>query len=1822
MWGNTHIVDDTVRHALLASMNLPADTPEALHQALQTQQKATVGRWLEPVMVIPESDGSVDIAIHLPSPIAGRTYQWQLRTESGDVWEGHFSASDLRHVEDVILSDYENRIGCYRLHLDNLPGEGYHRFILSSTGLDTNPHSETDASHHAATNGKSHKADTDSQPTSVDMLLVVTPSRCFLPVILDEHDARFHGDEDPETAAQSARVWGPAVQLYAVNSKRNWGIGDYSDLLKMVDWCAEKGASLVGLNPLHALFQHNPAHTSPYSPSSRMYFNVLLLDPESIDDFPESDEARQLALSPEYQEAFRRMRGEALIDYPEVGKLKSRVLELLYQSFRTRHRVTHSERSHAFDRFIHEQGRLLEQFALYHALQDHFHAEDASIWGWPVWPEAYQQPGSEAVQEFLQKNAERVEYYQYLQWQIDQQLSKVGKRCMEKNLGIGIYMDLAVGVDRGGADVWVNQHLYAQTSGVGAPPDEYNLLGQDWGLPPLIPQKMKEEQYQSFIDMLRQNMRHSGALRIDHVMAIMRLFWIPPGLTPAQGAYVHYPVNDLFGILALESQRNRCMVIGEDMGTVPELVRECMQRWGVYSYKAFYFEKASDDKFKLPEQYQDTAAVAVSTHDLPTLSGFWQGQDISTRTELDLYPTRELAERQVRDRVMDRMSILRLLDQRGLLPAGVTTDPHTAPIMTPELATAIHRLVAQTRSKVMMVQFEDMLQQIDPINLPGTSEPVYPCWRRRLTVPVEDLFTDARVDDIARAIGEERPLRAWSETPQETTSVMPPIASVPRATYRFQFNKDFTLRQATALIPYLHQLGISHCYASPLLKAREGSLHGYDITDHHRLNPEIGTVEEFEHFAKELRKNHMALLLDIVPNHMGASQNNPWWMDVLENGPASLYSDYFDIDWHPLTHDLQNKILLPILGSAYGNVLENGELQLRFDEETGRLWLDYYDNTVPINPSSYPVVLRHRLEVLEARLGKASTALLEYQSIILSFENLPKALSGDTAEKEIRIRERQVALGRLMALIKQSSEIGNFIAETLRDFQSKGEDSTNLLRLNRLMEQQSYRLSNWRVASDEINYRRFFDVNDLVGVRVEDRRVFNDTHALIMDFIEKGYVQGLRIDHPDGLNDPAGYFRSLQEEAARRLPSEAAAPESWKLCSPTLPLYVLIEKILAPFERLPDEWPVHGTSGYEFVNAVNGVLVNQKSEADFTPLYESIIDRDTDFDELVYYSKKLIMKTTLNGELSGLSSRLSQLCKYNWSTRDFTLYNLRSALMEVVAAFPVYRTYVTRTGDISKKDREYIEWAIRLAKRRNPVTDPSIFDFIQSVLLLTFKPEGYLLQDNPTLAEEIIANGLPALSTEEAPTAFQALLVCFVLKFQQYTGPVMAKGLEDTSFYRYNRLVSLNEVGGEPKQFGLSPLAFHHQNLERLKRTPHTLLASSTHDTKRSEDTRARISVLSEMPEAWSRHVLRWFTFNRQRRLEMEDQAFAPSLNAEYLFYQTMVGIWPFSASDETKPSESKPDEATLNTLADRLETYMLKAEREAKLHTSWINPNQAYEDGMAQFIRQVVTRPSDLFMEDFLSLQKRVARFGLYNALSQTLLKLTAPGVPDLYQGTELWDFSLVDPDNRRPVDYALRREILDDVQALLKNRDRDQDKNKDKDKEITTPGSSFTDALQALTDNLEDGRIKAYTIAAVLAYRAAHPDVFSQGSYIPLEVTGSAAENILAFARFWEDEVAIVVAPRLLCSLLYAKDLHCNVLPCGRNVWEDTAIIVPDSLDLQSLTGVLDGQKIELTTANLASGDAVVSVATVLAHLPIAFLRGHSHSSAFGFEGEVKMR
>jgi (1->4)-alpha-D-glucan 1-alpha-D-glucosylmutase len=917
---------------------------------------------------------------------------------------------------------------------------------------------------------------------------------------------------------------------------------------------------------------------------------------------------------------------------------------------------------------------------------------------------------------------------------------------------------------------------------------------------------------------------------------------------------------------------------------------------------------------------------------------------------------------------------------------------------------------------------------------------------------------------------------------------------IPLATYRVQLHKDFTFADATALIPYLAELGISHIYCSPYLRARSGSRHGYDIIDHLSLNPEIGTQKDYDAFVDTLHAYGMKQILDVVPNHMGVmGADNQWWQDVLEHGRASPYAQSFDIDWEAPSADLQNRLLLPVLGDHYGKVLNSGQLELRFENERGSFAVYYFQHRFPIDPRLYPRLLEPALR--DKANGRAVAEKLS--ALIDQFAALPERDAPPGQCTSGRSARANVCKQQLAQLVEAEPSIGQAIARALSTYRGTPDQSGSYDALHDLLEAQAYRLAYWRVASDEINYRRFFDINDLAALRMEDAATFERTHRLIFDLIGRGAVDGLRIDHPDGLYDPASYLANLQQGAGER---------------GSTPLYVQIEKIIAPFESIPESWPVYGTTGYRFANLVGGLFVDTSQRNRFTRVYQHFIGDASSFEEIASRSKRLVLRTTMASELTMLATRLLRIARADRSTRDYTLNTLRLALSEVIAAFPVYRTYIRDSP--SPEDRRYIEWAVSRARRQSQAADLTIFDFVKSALLC-----------------ELGGPARPALQDEVRR---------FAGKFQQITPPVTAKGVEDTAFYIYNRLVSLNEVGGDPAGFGVAVSAFHGASADRAEKWPYTMLATSTHDSKRSEDVRCRISVLSESPAAWRLLLRRWSRMNRSRKVEVE-QAPAPSRNDEYLIYQTLIGTLPADADESTG----------LAAYRERIEAYMVKAAREAKTHTSWINPNPEYEAAALQFIQGLLAETDrNLFLADLRSTLRSTAWYGMLNSFSQVLLKLTSPGVPDIYQGNDTWDFSLVDPDNRRPVDYALRRQALSDLSLMLKD-------------------GPWKQKVTQLFSTLPDPRTKLYFVWRLLQLRKSQRALFMNGSYTPLKIQGRYAEHVVAFARRNHRSAGIVVAGRLFSKL----GIDAGRLPCGP-VWGDTRIGVPFLADGTRVTDWLNGQ------------------------------------------------
>jgi (1->4)-alpha-D-glucan 1-alpha-D-glucosylmutase len=891
-----------------------------------------------------------------------------------------------------------------------------------------------------------------------------------------------------------------------------------------------------------------------------------------------------------------------------------------------------------------------------------------------------------------------------------------------------------------------------------------------------------------------------------------------------------------------------------------------------------------------------------------------------------------------------------------------------------------------------------------------------------------------------------------------------PPPDTPTATYRLQLNSAFGFEQATAIVPYLARLGISHIYASPFLKARAGSTHGYDIVDYNQLNPELGDWQSFVRFSIVLREHRMGMILDFVPNHMGVGKSdNPWWLDVLEWGRASPYARFFDIDWSPPRPALADKVLLPILGATYGAALCGGEIRLDFDPADGSFSFWYHDHRMPLAPRDYAEVLgpmsiddRWCLQDKAVRISGASATVCAPS-----------------------LREASTELKRRLADLAQGDEFRCQMANRLLTWRGQPGLPASFSRLADLLQRQAYRLAHWRVASDEINYRRFFDISDLAGVRMDDSEVFDAAHDFIGQLFTAGMLQGLRIDHVDGLADPEGYCLKLREFVAGRLQRRADGRRR----NP----YILVEKILAQHERLRRSWRVAGTTGYDHIALVNGLFVLPSGVGALERHWRRFTGNSTSYEEELYRCRRLIIYHVLNSELATLTNLLVQISEDEWFTRDFTRQRLREGLIEIVAAFPVYRTYVTERG-IEAEDRRDINWAIEKARRRWIGADSLLLDFIRSLLTLD------------------IARDTPAHYRSCRDTIHR-----FLARFQQYTGAVAAKAVEDTLFYRYVPLVSLNEVGCDPRRPSTSLKAFHRAAKENARRLPHAMLASETHDTKRAEDLRARLNVLSELPGEWERRVTRWRALNRSKRRTVDGRPI-PSPNDEYLLYQTIVGYWP----DELVDLDNA--DTVLGGYRQRLQDYAVKASREAKLETSWITPDERYEQGLADFITRTFapTNPNP-FLAGVSRFVARIANAARANALAQLVLKLTMPGVPDFYQGSETWDFSLVDPDNRRPVDFAARLAMLarlDDT-GLVSPRDWQR----------------------------SDAKLRV--MRALLALRSTFPRLFFEGSYERVDVEGPARDKIIAYARRHADAEVTVVVCRLIADKLFG--LRGSAWPAG---------------------------------------------------------------------------
>lgn len=867
----------------------------------------------------------------------------------------------------------------------------------------------------------------------------------------------------------------------------------------------------------------------------------------------------------------------------------------------------------------------------------------------------------------------------------------------------------------------------------------------------------------------------------------------------------------------------------------------------------------------------------------------------------------------------------------------------------------------------------------------------------------------------------------------------------PLATYRLQFHSKFGFKKAEEVLDYLKELGASDIYASPIFRACSGSTHGYDMVDPLQVNPELGGEEELVRLASRAQKNGLGWLQDIVPNHMAFHPENQMLMSVFEKGRSSPYFSYFDIDWDHSYPGLKGRVLAPFLGEFYGEALEHGKLKLSY--EKGLLRVNYYDLFFPLKVESLAQIFKKNLRYLKSSIGERSRDLNEFVEMTKSM---------DSAEKKDRVKQK------LWKLYKESQAVRSHMEKNLAEYNKAGSPVSFQL-LDKLLSQQLFRLSFWKVAMEEINYRRFFNINDLISVSMEKPEVFDHFHTFLLEALEKGYFTGLRIDHVDGLYDPEAYLSRLRHKVG--------------------PCYLVVEKILGPEEKLPESFPVQGTTGYEWMNKVNQLFCNEGSRERFTRIYSRFSGEKEPYPKLTADKKRLIIGKSMAGDIDNLARLVKKASDEHPEGRDFTMYGLRRALVEVMAHFPVYRTYV-KPGRIREEDRESVEKAAERACHHIPALAHEC-SFIKKCLLLKI--------DND-----------------------------FALRFQQFTGPVTAKGFEDTFLYGYNRLISLNEVGGNPGRFGLSLKEFHQWNKTRQQEHPFSLNASATHDTKRGEDVRARINVLSEMPGEWERKIKKWSRLNRPYKSSVKGDL-APDANDEYFLYQTLVGTYPFETGD-------------LSVYHKRITEYLIKAVREAKVHTAWIEPDHEYEQAYVDFFNKVML-PEGGFIRDFLLFQQRAAFFGVFNSLAQVLLKITLPGVPDFYQGCELWDLSLVDPDNRRPVDFIRRQKILKEII---------EDQNRPR-------------FIKELWEDRQSGRIKMFVTWKALQVRRDKREVFEKGDYVRLSIKGRKKGHIIGFARRYQNNWAVTVVPRFTSGLI---EEHQELSQAD---WQDTRVLLPSDAPRQ---------------------------------------------------------
>jgi (1->4)-alpha-D-glucan 1-alpha-D-glucosylmutase len=1536
------------RQALLAAMGVNADSEEAAVAALDEVDRSEWLRALPPVHVIQKT---LPLIVPVTYDPQTDSVLWRLTLEDGSHKTGQAVFSSLALLGRRELDGQLREQRALELDGVDIP-MGYHRLTVS--------------------------------PGDAVSTLIITPGQCWLPPAVE----------------QGGRLWGVAAQLYLLKSKANWGIGDFSDLRQLAQICARSGAQVIGLNPLHAMFLDDPEHASPYSPASRYLLNVLNIDVMNVAQAPPCVEALAQIRAQSFQVALSACRDSDRVDYTQVARLKLSVLEVIFKYWCT---IRESSYWHEFEAFRRGADQTFERSCLFLALRDHFAAQTPALPDWHTWPKEYQSPDTAAVMQFAEERQERVTFQAWLQYLADKQLGEAAFAASP--MAIGLYRDLAVGADPSGAETWANPRAVVSLAQVGAPPDIYNPAGQRWGLPPFHPMVLKNEGYRSFIELLRANMRHAGGLRIDHVMALQQLYWVPAGSTAAQGAYVRYPMEDLIGILALESHRNRCLVVGEDLGTVPPGFRERMMRARILSYRVLFFEK-DENGFVPPQSYPGLSLAVAGSHDLPTIGAWMTASDLALKEKLDLFPSVKHRDAAQLDRAYDRRELLAAFKEGGL------GDNPDMPLN--EFSGAVHAFLARTASAIAMVQMDDITQETRPVNVPTTSNE-YPNWRRRLSMNLENIPGDAHFLALTRLMNE---IRAADHSAQVRSATRATSAKTWTGTYRLQLHEDFPLDAASKILPYLKALGISHVYLSPCLQASPGSRHGYDVTNATKISRDLGGEEGWSRFVDAARAQGLGILLDIVPNHMAATAKNEWWDDVLAHGPYSPYAQFFDIR---ISDGAPFRLELCSLGRPYGEALQSGELKLTLVD--GRPRFEHFDNSWPLAAASWGELVNPPLEASNLTADRRLDCFKELIDL--------QAVASPSADDREAYRRCQRDALSLLEDAKRAGVLEKAIARV----------NENAARLHAMLTRQFFALHSWMLSGELTNYRRFFEVDSLVGIRTELASVFEATHARISTMLSRAELDGLRVDHPDGLADPKAYFRQLR----------ALLPGG----------RIYVEKILGNDERLEQTWHVDGTVGYDFLAKVNRLWMDDSHTDALTSIYNDFTGHSVNAGALVRQKQQEVLDSAFFGELSRLTQMLVHIARRDPDTSDLSPRYLREALAAVTAGLPIYRTY--RTGAaINVRDTRILRETLQAVRLSSPQIDPSIFVFLESLLC------------------------------KSRLTEFEAE---FVKQWQQLTPAVMAKGVEDTTFYVFDRLLSCNEVGASASMLGISSEKFHEYCHYLSEHWPHNLLATSTHDNKRSEDVRTRISLLSEIPERWAQILHQWSQINAEAWRNRN-----PDRHAEYLLYQTMIGAWPIDQ--------------------ERCWQYMLKALREAKINTSWHKPNVAYEEKIRVFTENVLRNAE--FISSIESFIAPLILPGRINSLAQTLLKLVAPGVPDFYQGSELWDLSLVDPDNRRPVDYDIRARLLAACREM---------------------------SAEAVLQDWHSGLPKIWMVSRVLNYRAQNPHVFCGDSkYQPLAASGTRLSNLISCRR---GDNVIAVVPRF--GMTVDGDWQDTQLPLPTGEWRN---------------------------------------------------------------------